>query len=156
MRGGYSASLGGKVKPMDKKLLEDSPYVVRHAVEYFNKHMADPKKALQVKKHFLEEELRDLKLDQITIEKEIDEINQELGIHEYSKELGSLLDYIQEDYIKTAKQYGREQYANRGSMNPLSVEDYVDSKLDFLVDKAIEIDMDVKQLCKEVIDYVKS
>lgn len=156
MKGGYSAPIGGKVKPRDKKLLEDSPYVVRHAVEYFNKHMNDPKKILEVKKHFLEEELRDLKLDQITIEKEIDEINQELGIHEYSKELEDLLDYIQEDYIKVAKQYGREQYNVNNTLCRLSVEDYVDNKLDFLVDKAEQVNMDVKVLCKEVIDYVKS
>ncbi|WP_157082457.1 hypothetical protein [Methanobrevibacter cuticularis] len=111
---------------------------------------------MEVKKHFLEEELRDLKLDQITIEKEIDEINQELGIKEYSKELNDLLDYIHEDYVRVAKNHGRKLYETKEALHPLSIEEYVDSKLDFLVDKANQIDMDVKQLCKEVITYVKS
>lgn len=156
MRRGYTEPVGGKLRPMDKKILTDSKYNVRHAIEYFNTKITDPKKFLEVEKYFLEEELRELKLDSIVIERKIDEINQELCIQEYSVELNNFLDYVRDDYTQVAREYGQKQYDIRGNLARYPIEDYIDSNLDFFVSKANDIQMDVKELCKEVIAFVKS
>jgi len=155
MRQGYTESVGGKLKPKDKKLLDDSPYNVRHAVEFLNRHISDPVEILKVEKYFLEEELREKKLDVIVLEKQIEDKNKELGIHEYSEELNSFLEYVKSDYIKVGREFALDKYAD-GEFEKLSIESYIDGRLEFMIDKADTIGIDVKQLYKEVIAYVQS
>lgn len=106
----FDQVVSGRVTAEDKKLLDDSEYNVRHAVQYFNKHAQHPKKKLLVKKFFVKEEIGRLKdqrdcIDEkiIAEERHLEAINIKLGIvelngKEYSLEVSNAVNNIIQRY----------------------------------------------------------
>lgn len=73
-----TARVGGRVHPMYKAMLDESPYNTADAVTYFCKEMMDHERYLIIKKEYLEKEIENDKMDLIAKEMELEEINKEL------------------------------------------------------------------------------
>lgn len=153
LAGKYSEFVGGKVTPKDAKLLKDSEYTVRHAVEYFVAHITSNKKMLEVEKFFLEEDYRDQKINMIPIEQRIEEINQELGVlevdgAEYSIEVSNALNVVKNHYL-----YAKEKYPSKHS---LELAEFITQNDSMINNQALACNMTFDEFTEVLVNYVGS
>lgn len=73
-----TARVGGRVHPMYKQMLDESPYNTADAVAYFCKEMMNRERYLIIQKEHLEKAIEDDKMDLIAKEMELERINKEL------------------------------------------------------------------------------
>lgn len=153
MKRGYTEFVGGKVHPKDFKLLKESQYNVRHAVEYFISHITSDKQRLEVEKFFLEEELRERKIDQIPLEQRIEEINQELGVQdidtvEYSLEVSNALNIVKDNFLFAKKNYSKK--------HDLDIHSFIMVNEPMINNQAIACNMSLDEFSEVLINYVES
>lgn len=73
-----TARVGGRVHPMYKQMLDESPYTTADAVAYFCKEMMNRERYLIIKKEHLEKEIEEDKMNLIAKEMALEEITKEL------------------------------------------------------------------------------
>ena len=151
MVGKYTEFVGGKVHPKEAKLLKESQYTVRHAVEFFIAHITSNKKKLEVEKFFLEEEYRDKKIDLIPVEQRIEEINKELGVLdvegvEYSLEISNALNVVKHNYLQIKKGYSKG----------LDIREFIENNTSMVNIQAIACNMSLDEFSEVLINYVES
>ena len=138
----FDQIISGRVTARDKKLLKDSGYNVRDAVEYFIHNSISTKQKLVVEKHFilkniksLNEEIESLKMDVIDEEMRLEKINNQLGVveingNEYSVEINRAVDNVIQRYSRTS----------------MSLEEYFVQKHLFVENQAAIVEIDVDEL----------
>lgn len=152
MAGKYSEYIGVKLSPRDKKLLDDSGYKGRHAVEYFLSHVTSEKHRLEVEKFFLEKELQEKKIDLIPLEQQVERINEELGIvniagEDYSRAVKNALKVVKSNYLFAKSKHPSSEF---------NLLEFIEVNDRMISTQAGMCEMPVEKFKEAVIDYVES
>ena len=69
--------VSGRVTARAKKLMNEYGFTVRDAVEWYLIYMVNPKKRIELQKSVLREKIKNLKIDLIAAEMELQELEKE-------------------------------------------------------------------------------
>ncbi len=138
-----TARVGGRVHPMYKQMLDESPYNAADAVAYFCKEMMDHKRFLSIQKEYLEKEIEEDKMDLIAKEMELERINQELE-EDYMSSITVSKDKSVDNVLDQWRIY------NIGSIRKISLETYLVNNEHVLVVEAKRCNMNLEEF-KELV-----
>jgi len=142
-----TARVGGRVHPMYKQMLDESPYNTADAVEYFCREIMSREKFLIIQKEHLEKEIENDKMDLIDKEMRLEKINSELE----ENYMNSITSTKEESINNVLDQW---RISNTGGVRKVPLEAFLDINAHVLVVESKRCGMDLNEFKAEVLNKV--